>query len=56
MLSTQAAAAAGGQGRGSGLRAELPDRVLVGYYSFSGWKDSLLGDHHAHGPEAYGSP
>ncbi len=30
----------------------VPIPVPVGYYSFGGWKDSLLGDHHAHGPEA----
>jgi malonate-semialdehyde dehydrogenase (acetylating)/methylmalonate-semialdehyde dehydrogenase len=26
----------------------------VGYYSFGGWKDSLFGEHHAHGPEGVG--
>ncbi|WP_447925085.1 CoA-acylating methylmalonate-semialdehyde dehydrogenase [Georgenia muralis] len=30
----------------------VPIPTPVGYYSFGGWKDSLLGDHHAHGPEA----
>ncbi len=30
----------------------VPIPVPVGYYSFGGWKDSLFGDHHAHGPEA----
>ncbi len=29
----------------------VPIPVPVGYYSFGGWKDSLFGDHHAHGPE-----
>lgn len=30
----------------------VPIPVPVAYYSFGGWKDSLFGDHHAHGPEA----
>ena len=30
----------------------VPIPVPVGYFSFGGWKDSLFGDHHAHGPEA----
>ncbi len=30
----------------------VPIPVPVGYYSFGGWKDSLFGDHHAHGPDA----
>ena len=30
----------------------VPIPVPVGYYSFGGWKNSLFGDHHAHGPEA----
>jgi malonate-semialdehyde dehydrogenase (acetylating)/methylmalonate-semialdehyde dehydrogenase len=25
--------------------------VLMAFYSFGGWKDSLFGDHHIHGPE-----
>lgn len=30
----------------------VPIPVPVAYYSFGGWKDSLFGEHHAHGPEA----
>ena len=30
----------------------VPIPVPVAYYSFGGWKDSMFGDHHAHGPEA----
>jgi malonate-semialdehyde dehydrogenase (acetylating)/methylmalonate-semialdehyde dehydrogenase len=30
-----------------------PILVPVGYFSFGGWKDSLFGDHHAHGPEGF---
>ncbi len=33
----------------------VPIPVPVGYYSFGGWKDSLFGDHHAHGPEGSAS-
>ncbi|WP_127841590.1 CoA-acylating methylmalonate-semialdehyde dehydrogenase [Actinomyces wuliandei] len=29
----------------------VPIPVPVAYYSFGGWKESLLGDHHIHGPE-----
>ncbi|MBE7199097.1 MAG: aldehyde dehydrogenase family protein, partial [Parafilimonas terrae] len=29
----------------------VPIPVPVGYYSFGGWKASLFGDHHMHGPE-----
>lgn len=29
----------------------VPIPVPVAYHSFGGWKDSLLGDHHMHGPE-----
>ncbi len=29
----------------------VPIPVPVAYYSFGGWKQSLFGDHHAHGPE-----
>ncbi|WP_449386209.1 CoA-acylating methylmalonate-semialdehyde dehydrogenase [Cellulomonas soli] len=29
----------------------VPIPVPVAYYSFGGWKESLFGDHHAHGPE-----
>ena len=24
----------------------------MGYYSFGGWKNSIFGEYHAHGPEA----
>lgn len=30
----------------------VPIPTPVAYYSFGGWKDSLFGEHHAHGPEA----
>ncbi|MDO5661075.1 MAG: CoA-acylating methylmalonate-semialdehyde dehydrogenase [Brachybacterium sp.] len=33
-----------------GINVPIP--TPVGYYSFGGWKDSLFGEHHAHGPEA----
>ncbi len=33
-----------------GINVPIP--VPVGYYSFGGWKASLFGDTHAHGPEA----
>ena len=29
----------------------VPIPTPVAYYSFGGWKDSLLGDTHIHGPE-----
>ena len=32
-----------------GINVPIP--VPVAYHSFGGWKDSLFGDHHAHGPE-----
>ncbi|GAA4901174.1 CoA-acylating methylmalonate-semialdehyde dehydrogenase [Tessaracoccus lubricantis] len=32
-----------------GINVPIP--TPVAYYSFGGWKDSLLGDHHIHGPE-----
>ena len=31
----------------------VPIPVPVAYYSFGGWKDSLFGDTHAYGPEAF---
>jgi malonate-semialdehyde dehydrogenase (acetylating)/methylmalonate-semialdehyde dehydrogenase len=34
------------------IGVNVPIPVPVGYYSFGGWKNSLFGDHHAHGPEA----
>jgi malonate-semialdehyde dehydrogenase (acetylating)/methylmalonate-semialdehyde dehydrogenase len=33
------------------IGVNVPIPVPVGYYSFGGWKSSLFGDHHAHGPE-----
>lgn len=33
-----------------GINVPIP--TPVGYYSFGGWKDSLFGEYHAHGPEA----
>src|SRR5699024_2492351 len=32
-----------------GINVPIP--TPVAYYSFGGWKDSLFGDHHVHGPE-----
>jgi malonate-semialdehyde dehydrogenase (acetylating)/methylmalonate-semialdehyde dehydrogenase len=32
-----------------GINVPIP--VPMAYYSFGGWKDSLFGDHHIHGPE-----
>jgi malonate-semialdehyde dehydrogenase (acetylating) / methylmalonate-semialdehyde dehydrogenase len=29
----------------------VPVPVPMAYYSFGGWKDSLFGEHHIHGPE-----
>jgi malonate-semialdehyde dehydrogenase (acetylating)/methylmalonate-semialdehyde dehydrogenase len=29
----------------------VPVPVPMAYYSFGGWKDSLFGDKHIHGPE-----
>ncbi|HZL03879.1 MAG TPA: CoA-acylating methylmalonate-semialdehyde dehydrogenase, partial [Coriobacteriia bacterium] len=34
-----------------GINVPIP--VPVGYFSFGGWKDSIFGDHHAHGPEGF---
>ncbi|MBF0745055.1 CoA-acylating methylmalonate-semialdehyde dehydrogenase [Micrococcus yunnanensis] len=34
------------------IGVNVPIPTPVGYYSFGGWKDSLFGEHHAHGPEA----
>ncbi|HEY8718916.1 CoA-acylating methylmalonate-semialdehyde dehydrogenase [Pengzhenrongella sp.] len=34
-----------------GINVPIP--VPVGYFSFGGWKASLFGDHHAHGPEGF---
>ena len=32
-----------------GINVPIP--VPMAYYSFGGWKDSLFGDKHVHGPE-----
>ena len=32
-----------------GINVPIP--VPMAYYSFGGWKDSLFGQHHIHGPE-----
>ena len=32
-----------------GVNVAIP--VPMAYHSFGGWKDSLFGDHHVHGPE-----
>jgi len=29
----------------------VPIPVPMAFHSFGGWKDSLFGDHHIHGPE-----
>jgi malonate-semialdehyde dehydrogenase (acetylating)/methylmalonate-semialdehyde dehydrogenase len=34
-----------------GINVPIP--VPVGAYSFGGWKDSLFGDTHIYGPDAY---
>ena len=34
-----------------GINVPIP--VPMAYYSFGGWKDSLFGDHHVHGPEGF---
>ena len=36
------------------IGVNVPIPTPVGYSSFGGWKDSLFGEHHAHGPEAVG--
>ena len=33
------------------IGVNVPIPVPMGFYSFGGWKDSLFGDHHIHGPE-----
>jgi malonate-semialdehyde dehydrogenase (acetylating) / methylmalonate-semialdehyde dehydrogenase len=33
------------------IGVNVPIPVPMAYYSFGGWKDSLFGDHHVHGPE-----
>jgi malonate-semialdehyde dehydrogenase (acetylating) / methylmalonate-semialdehyde dehydrogenase len=33
------------------IGVNVPIPVPMAYYSFGGWKDSLLGEHHIHGPE-----
>jgi malonate-semialdehyde dehydrogenase (acetylating)/methylmalonate-semialdehyde dehydrogenase len=32
-----------------GINVPIP--VPMAFHSFGGWKDSLFGDHHIHGPE-----
>ena len=34
------------------IGVNVPIPVPVGFYSFGGWKDSLIGDFHIYGPEA----
>jgi malonate-semialdehyde dehydrogenase (acetylating)/methylmalonate-semialdehyde dehydrogenase len=33
------------------IGVNVPIPVPMAYYSFGGWKDSLFGEHHIHGPE-----
>ncbi len=33
------------------IGVNVPIPVPMAYYSFGGWKDSLFGEHHVHGPE-----
>jgi malonate-semialdehyde dehydrogenase (acetylating)/methylmalonate-semialdehyde dehydrogenase len=33
------------------IGVNVPIPVPMAYYSFGGWKDSLFGDKHVHGPE-----
>jgi malonate-semialdehyde dehydrogenase (acetylating)/methylmalonate-semialdehyde dehydrogenase len=33
------------------IGVNVPIPVPMAYYSFGGWKDSMFGDHHIHGPE-----
>ena len=33
------------------IGVNVPIPVPMAVYSFGGWKDSLFGDHHIHGPE-----
>jgi malonate-semialdehyde dehydrogenase (acetylating)/methylmalonate-semialdehyde dehydrogenase len=35
------------------IGVNVPIPVPMAYYSFGGWKDSLFGDHHIHGPEGF---
>ncbi len=35
------------------IGVNVPIPVPMAYYSFGGWKDSLFGDHHVHGPEGF---
>ena len=34
------------------IGVNVPIPTPVGYYSFGGWKNSIFGEYHAHGPEA----
>jgi malonate-semialdehyde dehydrogenase (acetylating)/methylmalonate-semialdehyde dehydrogenase len=33
------------------IGVNVPIPVPMSFYSFGGWKHSLFGDHHIHGPE-----
>jgi malonate-semialdehyde dehydrogenase (acetylating) / methylmalonate-semialdehyde dehydrogenase len=35
------------------IGVNVPIPVPMAYHSFGGWKDSLFGDHHIHGPEGF---
>jgi malonate-semialdehyde dehydrogenase (acetylating)/methylmalonate-semialdehyde dehydrogenase len=35
------------------IGVNVPIPVPMAYYSFGGWKDSLFGEHHIHGPEGF---
>jgi malonate-semialdehyde dehydrogenase (acetylating)/methylmalonate-semialdehyde dehydrogenase len=36
------------------IGVNVPIPVPMAFYSFGGWKDSLFGDRHVHGPEGVG--
>jgi malonate-semialdehyde dehydrogenase (acetylating)/methylmalonate-semialdehyde dehydrogenase len=36
------------------IGVNVPIPVPMAFYSFGGWKDSLFGDRHIHGPEGVG--
>ena len=33
------------------IGVNVPVPVPMAYYSFGGWKNSLFGEHHVHGPD-----
>ena len=33
------------------IGVNVPIPVPMAYHSFGGWKDSLFGEHHVHGPD-----